>query len=459
MNIALVVVDSMRAASLARSANGPRTPFFERLERETVTFRRAQATECWTLPTHLSIFTGLLPSQHGAHFQTMEYRGAEPTIAELLAQAGYHTEVVTRNTLFDGTVPGATRGFEHNTRVLKDWRGIAAPWGFLIALAKPGIRRHLRRAGFFTALQRQSREFVSRASRLVMPADREALAYALEQMAALRHRGKPFFFFLNLFDVHAPYCPSPDSPARPVSSKGAWRENLTVPWVLAKLSGHGYLRPGFRLSERSRRILLGRYHSAIELMDAKLAEFHGAARAAGLLDDTLLILVADHGEAFGEHGLYVHDGSVWQTHLHVPLWIHHPDCEPRVVEETVTTRDLFGLMRSVGLGLGLAGTLLDRDAPGRYPVALAEHYHYPHVKDLLPRYAQNLAAAIVGQRKLILRREGLFEIDLESDPSEAHPRLSNLAEFAAACRRDGIAPGAIEAALSHLGRWGMRRAA
>ena len=64
------------------------------------------------------MFTGLLPSQHGAHFQTMAYSGPAPTVAELLAAAGYHTEIVTRNSLFDGTIPGITRGFRANTHLL-----------------------------------------------------------------------------------------------------------------------------------------------------------------------------------------------------------------------------------------------------------------------------------------------------------------------------------------------------
>src|SRR5581483_9804586 len=328
MNIAFVVVDSLRAVSLGRGADGPRTPFLDRLAGESVAFRSAHASECWTLPTHMSMFTGLLPSEHGAHFQSLAYRASAPTIAEILGRAGYHTEVVTRNSLFDGSVPGTTRGFQHNTRVVKETRGMAAPIGLMLALAKPGIRRHLRRAGFFTALQRDSREFLGRAARMVVPADREALAYALERMSDLRRCGKPFFLFLNLFDVHAPYCPTEASPARPLRERGALRENLSVLRALAKLSGHGYLRPGFRLPERSRRYLLGRYHSAIELIDRKLGEFYDAARASGLLDDTLLVLVSDHGEAFGDHGLFVHDGSVWQTHLHVPLFIHHPDCPP-----------------------------------------------------------------------------------------------------------------------------------
>src|SRR5262249_7293408 len=91
VNILLVVIDSLRASALAGATrDGPSTPFFDRLGGETVHFRRAYATECWTLPAHLSMFTGLLPSPHGAHFRTMAYESPAPTIAALLAAAGQH---------------------------------------------------------------------------------------------------------------------------------------------------------------------------------------------------------------------------------------------------------------------------------------------------------------------------------------------------------------------------------
>ena len=105
-----------------------------------------------------------------------------------------------------------------------------------------------------------------------------------------------------------------------------------LPSVLPRVSGHAYLRPGISLSPNAAsEMLLGRYHRAIELMDAKLADFYDAARGVGLLDDTLLIVTSDHGEAFGEHGLYFHDASVYDTNLRVPLWIHHPERAPSPV--------------------------------------------------------------------------------------------------------------------------------
>lgn len=142
MNVILLVVDSLRSDAV--HAGG--TPFLHRLASEAVFFRRAYATECWTLPTHASMFTGLLPSQHQAHFQTMAYEGAEPTVAELCAAGGYQTEIVTRNPIFDGTIPGITRGFQRNVRLTAERRTLD-PLSLLLAASKPRFRRQIQSTG------------------------------------------------------------------------------------------------------------------------------------------------------------------------------------------------------------------------------------------------------------------------------------------------------------------------
>ena len=453
MNVVLLVVDSLRACSLGRRApDDPHTPLLDRLARDTIAFRQARATECWTLPTHLSMFTGLLPSAHGAHFQSMAYAERTPTLAERFAAAGYHTEVVTRNSLFDGTIPGATRGFQRNTRLLAELR-VPDPLGVLLALSKPRVRRLIQTSGFFHVLQRDNGAFLSTLARMIIPADHLVLDYTLEQMAAHHRGGKPYLLFLNLYDIHAPYPPRPHSPLRSFASLAGWIENLMLPRLSTQLGSHAYLREGFAFSPRARRILRDRYARAIELMDGKLGAFIDAARGTGLLDDTVLVVVSDHGEAFGEHELFFHDASVYDTHLHVPLWIHHPACAPRTVDDLVSTRDLHGLLANIAEGRGLAGTLLDDRARAARPVALAEHFHYPPVPGSRPRYAQDIAAAVVGRRKLIVRREGGELYDLAADPDERAPLAASSDDFAARCRADGAPEPAVREAVAHVERW------
>jgi Sulfatase len=170
----------------------------------------------------------------------------------------------------------------------------------------------------------------------------------------------------------------------------------------------------------------------------------------GALDDTLLILTSDHGEAFGEHGLYLHDASVYETHLHVPLWVHHPNEAPAAVADVVSTGDIFGLIRSAAGGGSGAGTILDQAYRHRRPIALAEHFHYPHTAGLLDRFRVNQAAAITRDRKVVVRG-GLPEVyDLARDPGEAEPRSCLPGTAAIALRGEGLPREALTRATEHL---------
>jgi YD repeat-containing protein len=232
-----------------------------------------------------------------------------------------------------------------------------------LALSKPRFRRQIRASGFFHPRQRESREFLTHFARATLPADDQILAYALERLGRAKREREKLFLVCNLYDVHVPYPPSARSIFRPWRSPTSFVENLRMPFVLPYLGGHSYLREGFRLSEANRRALLGRYESAIALMAERLERFVRDASGEGLLDDTLLIIASDHGEAFGEHGLYLHDASVFQTHLHVPLYVRHPSLHPESVQDVVSMRHLFGLMRSAGSGEGFRGTILDPEFP------------------------------------------------------------------------------------------------
>jgi arylsulfatase A-like enzyme len=453
MNVVLLVVDSLRACSLNGSGTlAPSTPFLRKLDHETIRFTRAYATECWTLPAHCSMFTGLLPSQHGAHFHSMAYTNAAPTIAELLSAAGVDTEVVTRNFVFDGTIPGIVRGFRRHTLLLSS-AGHLNPFALLLGLTKPRFRRHIRSTGFFHPLHGYDRTFLATFARAMMPADRLSLDHTLERMETHRRNGTKYFLFANLYDVHAPYPPTEKSILRSFGSLSGLVENVTFPYFISRLGAHTYLKPGFRLSEGGRRLLLGRYHTSIELMDAKLEDFYRSAERSGLLDDTVLIITSDHGEAFGDHGLYLHDASVYETHLHVPLWVHWPGRSPESVDDVVSTRDLFGLIRGAGLGDGTAGTILDPDYRRQHPIALAEHFHYRHARSIDPRYQQNITAAIGGTHKVIRRKEGLIAYDVAKDPEETAPQPTSVKSITSEWSRQGLAAQSIEAATAHLGSW------
>jgi len=453
LNIVVLVVDSLRAQSLDQAdAQRPRTPFLDNLSGASVAFQRAYATECWTLPAHLSMFTGLLPSEHGAHFQTMTYARRTPPIAEILAASGYHTELVTRNFVFDGTILGVTRGFQAESRPLAPLSR-ASLIGLFLAFAKPRVRRHIRTTGFFHPRHSDQRAFVRSFARSLMPADDLALGHVLEVMARCRRAQRPYFVFCNLYDVHAPYPPAARSLLEPWDSVRHAAENLAFPAHFAKLGQHAYLRSGFSLSPWGREVLRNRYHRAIALMDDKLAAFHAAARADSLLDDTLLIVTSDHGEAFGEHGLYLHDASVYDTHLHVPLWIQSPSLTPAAVEDVVSTKELFGVMLAAAGQLPTTGTILNAAHRAAHPYAVAEHFFYPHRADMAARYRQNLLAVIIGDQKFVVTCDGVDRYDRIRDRDELRPAAATIEDMIRAVRGSGAVARAIDATVTHVREW------
>lgn len=459
VNVVLLVVDSLRFGSIAARCDGADVPFMRSLSDTAVEFRRAYATECWTLPSHVSMFTGALPSRHGAHFGTMEYRRSCPTAAEILAAQGYATDLITRNSIFDGTLPGVTRGFQTKLRPLASMPKGAAPLMLLLALAKPRVRRLIRRSGFFHAAQKSNRSFLATLARMGIPADAVALDLALQRMSHHRRAGTPYFLFVNLYDVHAPYAPSLRSPFEPWDSVAHVRENVSVARALPKISNHSYLRPGFAMPGATQRLLAARYRRAIELMDGKLRAFATDAARLGLLDDTIVIITSDHGEAFGEHGLYLHDASVYDEHLRVPLWIVHPRLGARSVDDVVSTKDLFGVILSAARGGDTSDTILDFTFREQRRYALAEHFHYPHDDDrVLPQYRHD-QAAIVLERHKVVRRAGVLQIhDLSAEGDEGEPRDVSDAELEDVVTRSSCGRAA-ELLRSHLRAVRYRRAA
>jgi arylsulfatase A-like enzyme len=443
MDVLFLVVDSLRAHPFADGLVAA-TPFLDALSRRSVFFSRAYATECWTLPSHASMFTGLMPSDHGAHFQTMAYRGPGPTLAERLSARGYATELATRNFVFDGTIPGINRGFARRSRIVRERRGWdLTPW--VLAATKPRFRRHVRNTGFFHPEHQSNGEFLGEFARTLLPADDRLLEYAVERICENRSVGARSFLFVNLYDVHAPYPPRDNSLLRPWCTRGGMMENVVAPFALSRLGQHRYLRADFELSDSVRSILEDRYRAAVARMDVKLAAFFERLTAVNLLDDVLVILTSDHGEGFGEHGLFLHDASVFETHLHVPLWIMAPGQSPAVVEDVVSTRSLYELVAGVAAG-ERAPSILDGEFRARHPVAFAQHYRYPHLRDVLPQYTVNQFAAVGQTAKLVSRGGRLSLTDLQRDPTELRARPVEWFEGISAVLGSGVA-GPVAAAV------------
>ena len=314
-NILLLILDTVRAWDVgAYGYDLPTTPTIDSLSREGIRFQHALATAPWTLPSHASIFTGRYPHELSAGWSTA-LDGDAPTLAERLGTAGYATGGFVGNLIYTARIYGLDRGFMH----YGDYPVTPA-----FAFAESTLGRELMVR--WRALTHRVRDPWHKDGALVTD---EFLAWQS------RLGGRPFFAFLNYFDAHSPY-----QPPAPFDTMFLGREPRTRQEEFATYPDSATIRD-----------LHLAYDGGLRYIDSQIRRVLDALQARGVLGNTLVIVTADHGEAFGEHDVLTHGNSVYLPQLQVPLVIALPGRAVRdsVVQEPVTLRDLAAtILESVG---------------------------------------------------------------------------------------------------------------
>lgn len=320
-NVLLITLDTVRAANLSLYGYHRRTtPNLERLARSGVCFERALSTAPWTLPSHCSMFLGRYPHELSADW-TQPLDGAYPTLAEVLAANGYETAGFVANAHYCCRGTGLARGFAH-------YEDHPISPGQLVLTC--GATRRLQCNHRLRNLLCYH-ELLDRIPAATVNAD------FLHWLS--RPRQRPFFAFLNYFDAHAPYYPPAPfdtqfGPGRPPEGPLGWPKGERG---MKDMRG-----AGGAMTAQEVQTELDAYDGALAYIDHQLGLLLAELEKRGLLHNTLVIITADHGEQFGEHGLLSHSSSVYLPVLHVPLVILHPSKAPlnKRVHEAVTLRDI-----------------------------------------------------------------------------------------------------------------------
>ncbi len=290
-NVLVLAVDTLRADRLGCQGN-PRglTPNLDRLAGGGVRFARAHAHAPWTLPSFATILSGELPPQHGAGGYADHYTGLRSEITtwpECFERAGYDTAAVV-NVDFLSTPFGLTQGF-----ATLDER--------------------------FTLDNARARD-----------------AHATTEAALdflRRPRASPFLLFVHYFDPHAEYRPPQPWRERFADPRDAHEPNLVFgsrEQVVAWRTGQSAAAP----EDVARAEKL--YDGEVAYVDDEIGRLCAALRTLPGGENTLIVLVADHGEEFLEHGSVEHGHSLHEELLHVPLLLSWPGhLEPRVEERPV----------------------------------------------------------------------------------------------------------------------------
>jgi arylsulfatase A-like enzyme len=425
-NIILISIDALRADHLGIYGNDPAvSPRIDALARSGLLFRQAVSQGSSTVPSVASFLTSLHPTEVGVITgRNWALDDMRVTLAEALQVAGYRTQAyVTNGHLvpakgyaqgFDGYVapePGQPYGLDR-LRTETVIAGLACRHAPLIC-------------GLF---DRGYRLLFDRL--LVMENEGDRLNDQARRFIRL-HRDEQFFLWLHYMEPHAAYRPSQAFGDLP-PSVDAGREDFLRTWQPSNKTIPTVLR------SEDVTALLALYDGEVLDVDRWVGAIWDEIEAQGLTDRTLLVITADHGDEFGEHGDYGHGHTVYQELNWVPLILVGPPVATpgRVVETPVPLLDIMPTL------LDVAGAPMPEPIRGQSVLPVlqgAEPSPRPiYSESPARRSSYDDKALRLGDYKLVydvkLDRVELY--DLRSDPGEQLDLSAAEPERAAAMRED-----------------------
>lgn len=384
-NLLLISIDTLRADHLGTYGYPVDTsPLIDNLADQSVVFEHAYSTAEKTADSHMSIFTGLHPSSHrilntSTAAGAFRLGGSIETLTEVLKEANFST-----GGFHGGGNVGAHYGFD---------RGFDTYEGFSRFFERPDTK-------------------VDAALQWLEGRDSEK-----------------FFLFFHTYFVHDPYLPSPEF-VDPGDSSDSGSDMDEVRQLLTD-EGFATVRDRFwadidgnNPEDVARVISL--YDATIRETDSFIARLVREVRLRE--PNTLVVLVSDHGEAFQEHGRFLHT-ELYNEVIHVPLILNHPAVvEGQRIEQIVSLVDLAPTLlellgqrsMTTASGQSFAGLLSpDRSLPEDQGSAYSEKLWLPKAEAPVPEAAVRSIIFPDGTKIMLRGKEGVEFYDLVRDPLEA----------------------------------------
>jgi hypothetical protein len=303
----LISIDTLRADHLGcYGYDRDTSPYLDALAARGVLFERAFSQIPATLESHMSIFTGLYPTEHGVVSPVGTLSEEIETLPEIFRRHGFRTGGHTEGGYVHGGY-GFARGFD---------------------------------------------DFSDAALKIESDVER-TLARGLAFLESLGEE-EPFFLFLHTYAVHDPYYPP-----EPYSSR-YWEGPPPPAFKATGPNFTAFNRGELEMSDEALAYYRASYDASIRYADERIGGFFADLERLDLADDTTVIITSDHGEEFREHGKMVHE-QVYRETLHVPLILLHPNvAEPRRVSAIVESIDIAPTLHRLA-GLTARGPLSGED--------------------------------------------------------------------------------------------------
>jgi arylsulfatase A-like enzyme len=333
-NVLIIVWDTVRADHLSTwGYERETTPRLTEFAKEAVLYERAISPAMWTLPSHASMFTGLPPRAHGAYPGHKWLDNGFTTMAEWYVQHGYTTYLFSANPYLDDQC-NLTQGFDK----------AEFPW-------EPRWKKKAQKATVGKIIENDASNGLGPLWKETLYPDgrgkdkvKDAGAVTAEALMAWVDerpaKDRPFLAVLNYMEAHVPRIPS-------MESRKALFDDETIQAQLALDQAFPFLIAyTVKLHEYTPEqveVIESTYDAALRDLDAATGVLFDKLAASGLLDNTVVILTADHGEHLGEHHLMDHKFSVYNPLVHVPLVIRYPKrMQPARVQQVVSTLEIWG---------------------------------------------------------------------------------------------------------------------
>lgn len=394
-NVILIVVDTLRADHMSCYHYERLTsPNLDQVAANGVLFENAISPSSWTLPSHASMFTGLYPNQHGAEGFWDQLSADVPTIPEELERRGYETGAFSGSPFFTPR-QGLGRGFNE--------------FGdFSFSPMHAFTQVHYMR--FVIRMMKMDR-WVEENIGLTSGVDNNEYAFKW-----IEHVHRPFFLVLNYFEVH-----QPDLLAQ------SWRERFSAGQGAISRVSNEKVSSGAQVAPQIQK-KIDEYDGAIAYDDDRLRKLLDGLIQRHLMDNTLLIVTADHGEGFGEHGLLTHGTALYYPLIHVPLIFDWPGHLPMGVriKRPVSTKDIpatiLGLLGPPDdqlRGKSLAALWKEQNAKVQWPLPISELVQQRQLLFKSSRGRDEIESIVSPELQLILNSpEGPALYDWRADPQE-----------------------------------------
>lgn len=417
MNVALIVLDAVRADHVTCYGYGrPTTPQLDRFAQEATRYAHVVAPGVWTFPSMASMFTGLYPTRHGLNRANRQVPDGLLLLADRLHDAGWQTGGFSANPYV-----GRTYGFDRGYDQFREYWGVAGGGRSRVGGMVNGAYQWLwpRVKGTLKRSQTLTRAYQRYLHRKVEGGDKGAATLvtdAIQWVEQARDGGRPYFLYAHLMEAHGPLAPPAEYAARFLDEPSLEQARTLNQDAMAYMAGAN------PLTAQQMDLLVGLYDASISYVDQQLGRLLEV-----LGDDTVVVVTADHGNSFGEHGILDHFFSVHETLAAVPLVIRHPGIPHGVVERPVGTIDLAPTILEVaGLDTtGLNGIPLSSTSDDTRPCLVTEFLDPPVERfDRFHRfnpgpYRRELRGVRRGQDKYIWSSDGHDELyNLTADPLE-----------------------------------------